>query len=346
MWVLENQTPFAAERAWVRDGNGAEVWVVAVKGTFIIKRDGSTELAEKQEDVCLVPQYRGEPGRSSLRYESDLIHKKLTTDILLNGHAYAPTGKQATQMDVMMEVGPIRKVLRIYGDREWVKGSMGLSMTPPQPFKRMPIVYERAFGGIDQKSSNPEKHGWEPRNPVGIGFALTPEHLAGQRAPNIEDPREPLRSWEHRPRPAGFGPIANFWSPRLQLAGTYDDTWRKERLPLLPANFAERFYQCAPEDQQAPRYLTGGEPVTLFNLTSDGPLRFTLPEVCISFTTYFFTGEIREHGGVLHTVIAEPDVPRVIMVWHTNLECHSMALKLMKTVIHQEDMPERNIRGS
>ncbi len=39
--MLNNKTPFAAERSWVRDRNGAEVWLVAVKGTFNILPDGT-----------------------------------------------------------------------------------------------------------------------------------------------------------------------------------------------------------------------------------------------------------------------------------------------------------------
>ena len=40
MWSVTNRTPYAAERCWVRDKNGAEVWLVAVKGTFLIGPDG------------------------------------------------------------------------------------------------------------------------------------------------------------------------------------------------------------------------------------------------------------------------------------------------------------------
>src|SRR5262245_60045987 len=102
MWILANHTPFNAKQTWVRDKNDAEVWVVAVKGTFIINPDGSTKLAEEQMEVCRVPQYVGEPGKSSLLYESDLVHNKPTTDIILHGHAYSPKGKPTTQVDVTM----------------------------------------------------------------------------------------------------------------------------------------------------------------------------------------------------------------------------------------------------
>ena len=80
MWGLKNHSPFSAERTWVRDKNGAEIWLVAVKGTFVIRPDGTTEIAEEQVPVTRFPVFQGEPGKSSLLYECDLIHAKPTTD--------------------------------------------------------------------------------------------------------------------------------------------------------------------------------------------------------------------------------------------------------------------------
>jgi hypothetical protein len=333
MWMIENHTPFSAERVWVRDRTGAEVWVVAVKGTFTINPNGFATLAKKQETISLVPQYRGEPGKSSLLYESDLVHTKPTTDVILHGHAYAPFGKRAKHVDVRLRVAGIIKTLRVFGDRYWDRGLVALRKTNPEPFEKMPVIYERAYGGIDQKSGDPQKHGWERRNPVGTGFAVEANHLIGQKLPNIEYPEELISGWKDRPRPAGFGPIAGDWSPRIQQAGTYDDNWKKERYPLFPSDFNERFYLCAPEDQQAPTYLAGGETVELYNLTPRGLLRFNIPTVLLDFTTHFFTGESIEHHAVLHSIILEPDIPRAIVVWHTDLPCHTKGLKLERTVI-------------
>src|SRR5215470_11784720 len=117
MWTITNNTPYAAERCWVRDKNGAEVWLVAIKGTFLIRPDGSTQIADQQENVCLSPVYRGEPGASSVLYESDLQHTKLNTDVVVNAHAYAPHGHPARQIDVNVKVANVNKSLRVFGDR-------------------------------------------------------------------------------------------------------------------------------------------------------------------------------------------------------------------------------------
>ena len=109
MWTIANNTPFAAERTWVRDKDGAEIWLVAVKGTFSIESDGSIQLAEEQEEVNIAPKFRGPPESSSLLYDTDLPHTKKNTDILIEGHAYAPHGQPITKVNVALRVANIKK---------------------------------------------------------------------------------------------------------------------------------------------------------------------------------------------------------------------------------------------
>ena len=342
MWTITNKTPFAAERCWVRDKDGAEVWLVAVKGTFIIDPDGTLHLAEEQEPVRMPPEFRGDPSETSLLYDSDLVHKKNATDVLVHGHAYAPGGRPTAQVDVTLKLGPIQKTLRVIGDRLWKNSVLGLTMSKPEPFTKMPLTYERAFGGTDTRSENPKDHGWEPSNPVGRGFATRAEHLLDTPVANVETPNRPIKQWKDRPPIAGFGPIAGHWSPRIELAGTYDERWEKERLPLLPEDFDERFHQCAPVDQQVPGLLRGGEQVELHNLNLGGFLRFSLPRVTLGLQTSFDDGERRDHRAVLHTVAIEPDIPRIMMVWHTHVPCHHKVLKLLTTTVNVK----RRLNGS
>ena len=333
MWALNNQTPFAAERCWVRDKDGAEVWLVAVKGTFDIHPDGTTSVAEKQADVCMAPEYRGDPPVTSLLYDTDLNHKKVRTDVLLNGHAYAPKDQPATFVDVRLRLGAIDKTIRVFGDRVWKRSALGFSMSAPEPFRKMPITYERAFGGIDHQDRSSEFGSWEYRNPVGVGFASLSSHLEGKPAPNVENPKQLVFGWEDRPTPMGFGPIAGHWAQRVKYVGTYDKKWERERQPLLPLDFDDQFYQCAPQDQQVDGFLRGGEWVEVENATSGGLLRFQIPRITLGFTTRFDGLGSEVHRAKLHTVMIEPDCPRVLVTWHTHLQCHHKVLKLMTTTI-------------
>lgn len=337
MWQVDNRTPFAAERGWVRDRNGAEVWLVALKCTFDILPDGVTVVSDEQPPVLRVPEYYGEPGKSSIKHESDLVLTKTTTDIIMLGHAHAPTGQAVTQMSVGFRVGPVQKVLRVFGDRIW--DTMGPS--EPRPFVRMPLVYERAYGGVDQRSTNPQRD-WEWRNPAGMGFAISRENVTGRALPNIEYPNECIRSWSDRPPPAAFGPISSHWQPRARYAGTYDDRWMQTRQPLLPEDFDDRYFQCVPPDQQAPAFLHGGEPVVLRGVTTYGELRFSLPRVFPSFETHFLDGTRQTHPERrLHSIILEPDYPRLSLVWHSALPCHVNVHKLDRTLIRLKEAMAR-----
>src|SRR5262249_29783140 len=294
--------------------------------------NGETIPVEEQDEVCLVPKFRGEPNSSSLLYDTDLPHKKVATDVLLHGHAYAPYGKPVADIEVGLKLANINKKLRVVGDRIWEKSPFGLKLSRPGLFTKLPITYERAYGGRDESAADPKQHTWEPRNPVGVGFAARDDSLVGKRGPNVEDPAAPIGGMK-RPRPAGFGPIPSHWPPRTDFRGTYDAKWEAERLPLLPDDFDDRFYQCAPPDQQVPGFLSGGEAVELLNLTPSGALKFRLPRVTLQFVTSFGGADTKVHRADLHSVILEPDVPRVIMVWHTHLPCHTKVLKLRQTSI-------------
>lgn len=329
MWQLDNRTPFAAAQGWIRDRRGAEVWLVVVKASFDIGSDGATQVAADQPEPLHLAEHHGEPGKSSIRHESDFVLTKRTTDLLVVGHAHAPPGTTVRQLDVGLRVGALQKVLRVFGDRRW--GLLGPG--DAEPFVAMPLVYERAFGGADLRSSTPEKH-WDWRNPVGRSFAISSAHLADALVPNIEAPDRLIRAWDDRPAPAGFGPISSHWQPRAALAGKYDESWEATRQPLLPDDCDDRFFQCAPTDQQTAQFLVGGEPVTLINLSPHGRLDFTLPTMTLTLESRFADGERRSHEPPkLHSVIFEPDLPRVSLVWHSALECHAKVHKLDSTRI-------------
>lgn len=333
MWILNNDTPFAAERTLVCDKDGRDVWVVAVKGAFLINEDGTTSIAKEQEDIVLFPKHIGDPAESSLLYECDLDYTKPGTDILLHGHAHAPEGKAVRQLNVGFRVSGLKKSLRVFGDRIWESRPSGFSLSEPEPFASIPIIYENAFGGRDDLDGAD----WDVRNPVGTGFAKRKDHLIGQYGPNVEHPSQLIRMWRDRPAPAGFGPIARHWSPRTRYVGTYDEKWEQERQPLLPLDFDELFFQCAPQDQQLGAYLKGGEPVEIINLTAAGRLQFTIPRVYLAFVTRFKTEAIRSRG-VIHTVVLEPDVPRVLVVWHVMVPCQGRKDELLDTEVFRKEL--------
>jgi hypothetical protein len=319
MWDLTNRTPFAAERTFARDRDGSEVLLVVVKATFRLDGDALL-IADEQQPVERTPRYLTDE-RSSLIYDGDFALVKQATDVLMVGHAHALGEKPSTASEVSVRVGEWSKRALVFGDRRWTRELSGWWLSDPEPFTRMPLVYERAFGGED------EEQVYEA-NPVGVGFAEAPKD--GLVAPNFEDPDDLLRSPGARPRPMGFGPIARHWPLRRRLAGSYDERWLRERRPLVPDDFDDAFHQAAPPDQRVA--LEGGEEVELVGVSARGVLRFELPRLSLSFRSRL-AGELVEHPSSLHTLLLLPDDERVVMAVASALPCHQQLYALEGTLV-------------
>ncbi|MGH1344668.1 MAG: DUF2169 family type VI secretion system accessory protein [Nannocystales bacterium] len=330
MWQLDNRTVYAAERIWTRNREGRHMWIVCLKATFNIPRQGRTlELADEQPAPRFEPEYRGEAGDSSIVYEADVVGPKPGTDVLIEGSAHAPSGKPAKEVAVLLRVATIDKLLRVHGERVFVDGGLGIAPSAAAAFTKMPLTYERTFGGADTSSSNPSKHRIDPNNPTGTGFFVDKRSLLGKPAPNVEYMNGDTG------RAASFGPVASFWSPRLSHAGTYDAAWIEHRKPLLPADYDVRYLHCAPVDQQISPHLVGGETVQLGNLSPGGSMGFELPRVVPRFRTYFGRRSVASPGRMTGVII-EPDAGQLSLVWNATVEVPPGDIeRLDKTVIDE-----------
>jgi hypothetical protein len=338
MWIVTNATPYVADCSWVQDKNANKIWLVVVKATFSVLPDGSCKLAEEQLPVLKMLLPSGELGASSPIYEADFQGVKIATDVLMRAHAWAPGGRPARFVDTQLSVGPITKRLRVSGDRIWERAAGGsVRSSGPVAFDSMPIVYERAYGGWDRSSPVAAEHRLESRNPIGTGFAAAAAGCLGKLLPNVEYSDQLIDSWKDRPMPAGLNAVECHWTPRRELAGTYDDHWLANRAPLWAEDFDTRYHNCAPRDQQVDGFLRGGEVVHLWNLCSSGQMAFRLPRIYLFFETRF-GGERVEHRAQLCTVVIEPDVPRVIMSWQSSLVCNHRVDELDETVIIEKRM--------
>lgn len=318
-----NLTPFAAEPLVLADERGRDLFTCIVKATFALsnRREGTVlSVAEEQMPVCMTPVHYGDPAKSSLKYEAETAPVKVGTDVALVGHAYA-TLAQATYLDVSVAVGPARAIVRVFGDRVWTSALGRWVPTQPKPFERMPLVYERAYGGWDRSSDESKKPEFEPRNPVGVGFVSkrrgSPNE--GDPVPNLEDPYNPIQSPSDRPTPAGFGFIGAHWQPRTAYAGTYDDTWQQRRMPLLPQDFDRRFYSAAHPRLALQGFLRGGEPVEIVNASPHGILRFTLPTAQPIVALRQADGTIARAAMPLDTIVVNTDEAKLFLVWRASI---------------------------
>lgn len=329
MLQLENQTPFYAVLSVLPDREAIDTLYVILKATLDLRP--RLALAGEQLPVTLADEYWGDPTDSSLKAVSEIHIGKPGTDVLLSGRAWAAQGQAVRESLVRVTVAERQKFVRVLGDRVWRTDG---TPSAPEPFEAMPLVWERAFGGIHRLG---ERTLAEERNPIGVGFAgrRSAGELAGQPVPNLEHPGEPLERQGENPTPACFAPSAPHWLPRRRFAGTYDQTWQRRRAPYLPADFDPRFLNCAAPELTFDRYLSGGEPVEVLGATPDGPIAFVVPAANLRVDVKV-AGRIEHPAANLETLLIEPDENRVSFTWRAALRCDREVLKVERVTVRRE----------
>jgi hypothetical protein len=240
-----------------------------LKSTFRLIPDEPMKLVDADELFLSEIHHRDNPTRS-IRATSDVVPYLPRVDIVLTGHAHAPSGQPAKTLAVRLAVyhsiALLEKKLDVIGDRN------GQDIVP---FERMPIVYEKALGGLG-----------DPRNPFGTGKA------SGSAPPNIVDPKD-----VHAP--AGFGPISRALRQRKVLRGNVSLATLDESIIELPADFDWNYYQAAPPDQQLASLL-GNEWIVLEGMHP------TLPRIASRLPT------VRPIATIFGFNPAKPDTARAV----------------------------------
>ncbi len=319
MQISSNTTAMQAGLALTTDREARDHCVVVIKGTFTFDKTGEARLAELQRALVYSDEHHGDPGTTSIRHECDFASVKSRVDLLVHGHAIAPGGRPVERMLVRLEMPSRQKDLLVTGERRWERGLLGLSATPPKPFTRMPLIYERAFGGSDHSHPDLKHQGTELRNPVGMGFRKNPQAVDsdGVPLPNVEHPKQPLERWNDAPPPVGFGVVGRAWLPRRSYAGTYDQHWLDKVYPFLPADFDPRYFQCAPEDQQLPS-LRGGELMRCLGMTESGSWTVKIPRVQVPVRFCFHDRKV-DGEPCLDTVLLDCDTREAVLTWRASV---------------------------
>ncbi len=335
MLEINNNTPFATALIPALDHLRRNFAVVIIKGTFDFADDTrSIRISDEQVDIVQADEFYGEPAVSSVRYEADIAWVKRGVDVVLNGHAYAPNGRPAERLEAVLQINHRRFPIIVNGDRYWHKRGFQWEMSAPEPFVRMPICYENAFGGAVVEEDPGRPPDGFAKNPIGKGyFGKKGQGLQdGLPVPNIEKPSAPIRYRDDLPEPAGFGFIGRSWSPRLQYAGTYDESWQREKLPLLPDDFDERYHSGAHPDLILPLGSLSGAMIRAVNVSESGAFSFGLPEVNLSVEAQLKGKEVT-FVPFLDTVVIEPDATRVMLTWRVAIPCKHQFLYVDKVKV-------------
>lgn len=230
----------ASAMAW-RAAGRLRVTIIA-KATFTLVHDAEMALAPPEKVLRGDIHHGGDPRRS-VRAASDMVPYMPRAELLFTGDAHAPGGVAVRTLPVRIGLfdGP-----RVLIDK-------ALLVQDAAGFVRMPIVYERAYGGPACDD-----------NPVGTGAA------EGTAEPNILHPRDPVC-------PAGFGPIARTWPARRRLLGATPPPALEAAIADLPEGFDAAYLHAAPADQRT-ETLRGDEWIVMDGLHPEVPrLRSRLP---------------------------------------------------------------------
>lgn len=301
---VANSTPFEALGVPYVAPDGREVVIAIVKASFVVSNDGRALLADEQTPVRICDFVFDREKDSSIRHPSDVAPRKVGADVIVVGEAVARTPTKV--MDVAFQAGGRTVSLRVHGPRVYYRAAGKIAVGPAAPFERRPILYEYAYGGHSDDYGVLER-----KNPVGCGVAKNPADLVDHPAPSIEHPAKPITSASDKPDPVGYGAIGSHWHPRSEYVGTYDEVWRKTRMPLLPTNFDPRFFNVANPALQFEQGFRPGASFSILGMHEDGLFRFELPALPIVLFGKTDDGRTLSARPPVDTVLIEPGKRRV-----------------------------------
>ena len=289
-----------------------------VKLTFEM---GEREAKPAAPDPLELDVYGDETLEPRFPPGSDYWLDKTATDVVVRGSAHQLGGRPAPTMLVSVSVGRAVKRIAVFGKREIVwRGGGRVEIPAPEPFAEMALGYQNAYGGMDPRVPVPEPQretferlakaglatdhpGLYPRNPMGKGYLVYPEPIAGLPMPNLEDPEDLLTAerlvvgspelWYRQPLPWCFDFTNGLMYPRELHAGF--DAWfpcrdddalsevRRGFLPrglagtTRPRRFAPEYFQEASLGMVFPAPLAG-LPVTLSGMDPElATMTFAVP---------------------------------------------------------------------
>ena len=340
-----NSTPVPAKlEVAAPPGAISRIGILVAKATFKFDLLGRAEidtqaplpLLEKDKETPLGILPSDSAARRGPRFE-----------VILLGNAYPPRRPSAATK-VSLAVGKERRELMVFGDRFWTGSPPNrYAITNPVPFDKMPLVYERAFGGtvpvnIDRDTVVDIR---EPINPRGKGFDAEPQASGlchslrapkgfpvlskGPRAlPNLEDPRTLIARWEDKPDPVGWGAtqadtaIAHFKFVRAESAkvmdaqkrGGFDAEKYKADAAARGNEDPDRWLYRAHADWIIERPAAGAV-VAMENLLPDvRQLQFALPQLRI-VADYMLSGREGQRDLMPQVLVLLPEEKRFCLIY-------------------------------
>ena len=332
---LVNQTAIAATISTAdHEGVPKRIGLLTAKATFRFDSSGRVGL-DTQDPFPLfikdVPTPLGDLPSDMQPRADELL------EVILIGHAHAPWQQPVTALTAALTVGDVRREIAVFGDRAWVPSPGGQkAISRVAPFVKMPLTYQRAFGGtvtINLDSESPFDLS-DTFNRYGLGFDA--ESMAKNlgisfkapkgypslpsnyvhRLPNLENPRALIARPADAPEPTCWATVpidAPVWAFRKvkemasQPKGKSYPTKMPEQVPLAVSYRAHPDW-VIPIPKTVPK-------VRMENLLeSTRALEFTLPSLSV-VADYTIGGRQGSRSMLPQMLVLLPDQGRFYIVY-------------------------------
>lgn len=335
---------------------GEPLDVLVTRATFDMTNDGqSVTLAAEQTPIVFADRFEGplepHPFGAILAEEGDLVVFKPGTDVTVHGCARSPNNQPRPEWYARLTVGPISKVVKLSGPRQFRHSLLGWRLTHPRLVDHVRLDDRLAYGGcFDLPAPHaPDAPCCFPENPAGCGWLPARDELKALDKKNRKALKAQLaarRDWPvpqieapfNNQRKPGSGQYTNLttrprWSAsRLARQGTFDEAWEKTRCPRLPTDFDTSFYQAAPADQVAQPWLVGDEVLTLEGLLPEARNTMRLPGWTVLLAAQAASGEHFVVQPVLDTLRIDLDKRQLVLLWRTHFRQDDPVIRLAMAV--------------
>jgi len=195
----------------------------------------------------------------------------------------------------------------------------GLVQSPSQ----LPILYADEMGSWEQKEEiavPADLVDYKPGTDVIVGRA-SEEYLRNVSPRKFGVRIGPVSISDKLGSEWSVGPLARDDKDRLKLAGTFDESWQSERMPLLPKDFDLRYNQSAPTNQVVAPHLLGHEAIAIEGMYPALPrVQGSLPGQAILVSGNVGNRYFLERA-VLDTVFIFSEAPRISLTWRYSIQC-------------------------
>ncbi|MBW2458302.1 MAG: DUF2169 domain-containing protein [Deltaproteobacteria bacterium] len=292
---LVNQTPLPAKVTVTRLSDTERGGIITAKATFCFS-PGETALDTQAPFPLSLEPVVTELGLLPPDLPYQVADERF--EVVVLGCAHAPSQEPVTEMRVAVSVGDVRRELVVTGDRSWAVHDGHTMMSSPVPFSRMPLTWERAFGGrckieVDDGAFVVVA---DPINPAGRGYDVArdaqaqaeyleappgfPRYEYERLLPNLERPDERVATPEDRPRPACWAtrPIDSGLRAEPLLQGMPDRVATAVEAGRVES--AVRVLRSACDEWVIDRPPAAAA-VTLEGLAPGGAVSFPLPQLSV-----------------------------------------------------------------